>query len=59
MLTEYNNLFTFFSAGHVGYDTQAAAGDPHNAPNAPPVNSGGNLYPTIPKGETTPRPNIG
>ncbi|CAG9767304.1 unnamed protein product [Ceutorhynchus assimilis] len=42
-------------SGHVGYDTHSA-----NAPlepSAPPA-EGGNLYPQIPKGETTARPNI-
>ncbi|KAL1497892.1 hypothetical protein ABEB36_008778 [Hypothenemus hampei] len=49
-------------SGHVGYDTQAASAplDPNQAPSAPPAEHGGgsNLYPQIPKGETTPRPNV-
>lgn len=48
-------------SGHVGYDTHAAAAplDPNQAPSAPPANGGSNLYPAVPRGETTPRPNVG
>ncbi|XP_066259841.1 uncharacterized protein [Euwallacea similis] len=47
-------------SGLVHYDTHAANAplDPNNAPSAPPSNGGSNIYPPIPRGETTPRPNI-
>lgn len=45
-------------AGHVGYDTHAASAplDPNSDSSS--GGGGGNLYPQIPKGETTPRPNV-
>uniref|UniRef100_A0AAR5PJL4 Uncharacterized protein n=1 Tax=Dendroctonus ponderosae TaxID=77166 RepID=A0AAR5PJL4_DENPD len=47
-------------SGLVSYDTHAANApiDPNGAPSAPPADGGSNVYPQIPKGETTPRPNI-
>lgn len=45
-------------AGRVGYDTHAASAplDPNSDSSS--SGGGGNLYPQIPKGETTPRPNM-
>ncbi|XP_076249914.1 uncharacterized protein LOC143189116 [Rhynchophorus ferrugineus] len=45
-------------SGHVGYDTHSANSPVNNdSPSAPPANNG-NIYPQIPHGETTPRPNV-
>lgn len=46
-------LNLLFLVGHIGYDTQN-----QNNLASGGASSGGNVYPSLPKGDTTPRPNV-
>lgn len=47
--------YFYFTVGHVGYNTQ---NQNNLAAGADTSGSSGQVYPSLPKGETTPRPNV-